>query len=371
MRARDRVRQLLEKMENLLDIDREREKRRRHAAVLDCKQPLPPMRVLFPLAEEPYPIAEIHEDPDKMLFNELLPMYNALLCGDDTLLNIRANYGVGTFVSLYGYEQIILGNSMPWVQHGSLEQAEERILGEKRNFALLDRVLSLQEFYRERLAEFPKCAGEIAVYHCDLQGPLDSLHLTLGSDFYLLLYDEEERILRLMERISQDYVTALAYVRRNTTDDESDGNIIHWSALYRGKALLRNDSATNLSQEFYRKFSLPYESAVAEKLGGASLHYCGKRVPWLDDALEIPGLGAVNVGAVPGWEYDLAYLEEWTDRLRAKALSLIYLQMNPDHVFCEDFKRISRKNANFSIVLEAKDAAEAAILLDRYRTFFS
>ena len=102
MQARDRVRQLLERMEKLLNAEREAEKRRRHAAVLDCAQPVPPVRVLFPLDEEPYTIAEIHEDPDKMLFNELLPMYNALLCGDDSLLNIRANYGVGTFVSLYG-----------------------------------------------------------------------------------------------------------------------------------------------------------------------------------------------------------------------------------------------------------------------------
>lgn len=54
MQARDRVRQLLERMENLLEAELEEEKRRRHTAVLDCAQPVPPVRVLFPLDEEPY-----------------------------------------------------------------------------------------------------------------------------------------------------------------------------------------------------------------------------------------------------------------------------------------------------------------------------
>lgn len=371
MQARDRVRQLLERMENLLEAELEEEKRRRHTAVLDCAQPVPPVRVLFPLDEEPYTIAEIHEDPDKMLFNELLPMYNALLCGDDSLLNVRANYGVGTFVSLYGYGQSILGNNMPWVQHGTLAEAERRVFDSPREDTLLGKIVSLQEFYRERLSEFPKCAREIAVYHCDLQGPLDSLHLALGSEFYLLLYDEEARILRLMEQMSEDYVSALEYVRRNTTDDASDGNLVHWSALYRGKALLRNDSATNLSPEFYRSFSLPFEAEIVRRLGGASLHYCGKRVPWLDDAIGIQGLGALNVGAVPGWDYDLVYLEEWTGRLKDRGMSLIYLQMDENRVFCEDFKRISRKNANFSIVLQAKSAADTGSITERYRAFFA
>ena len=146
MQARDRVRQLLERMEKLLNAEREAEKRRSTPPYSTVHSPS--MRVLFPLDEEPYTIAEIHEDPDKMLFNELLPMYNALLCGDDSLLNIRANYGVGTFVSLYGYGQSILGNNMPWVQHGTLAEAERRVFDSPREDTLLGKIVSLQEFYR-------------------------------------------------------------------------------------------------------------------------------------------------------------------------------------------------------------------------------
>ena len=69
----------------------------------------------------------------------------------------------------------------------------------------------------------------------------------------------------------------------------------HWGILYhRGKILLRDDSAMNLSPELYREYALPYDAELLEQYGGA-VHFCGRGDHYAEALSTAKGLYGVNV----------------------------------------------------------------------------
>lgn len=346
---------LLDRIESLIDEKREKEKLRKAEDIMNSRADFPPIRFLYPYEFTPYSIAEIHEEKWKMMFNELLPYYQSLLVDDDMLPMIRANYGVGTFVSQFGYQQKIVGNTMPWVSHGTLDECVEAM--KNRDEALLDKVLETQEFYREILRRYEKCSKWIRLYHCDLQGPLDNLHLMLGNDLYYMMYDDEDTLKKLLEQISARYVETLKKVRSNIDDIYDDNTIYHWQSLYRGKAVLRNDTAVTISKEMYEKFSLPYEEWISSQIGGASFHYCGKEISYFDSMLKIKGFGTLNIGAVPSMRYNTLFLSDVLGKLRENSSSLNWIELQKADVKQEIAEL--KKFGNFSVVVTVSNVNEA------------
>ena len=53
-----------------------------------------------------YNYGDIFREPEKMLLDELLPIYESAIIKDDRVNVIRANYGVGIIPSLFGLEVV-------------------------------------------------------------------------------------------------------------------------------------------------------------------------------------------------------------------------------------------------------------------------
>ena len=107
--------QILEWLEERIDLDHMAAVNERRIKALQW-EPVdrPPVTFSAPV-EEPlyiYPYSEVYRDPTKMLVNELIGPYatlgyspsifNSVRIKDDFPLQIRANYGVGLSVSLFG-----------------------------------------------------------------------------------------------------------------------------------------------------------------------------------------------------------------------------------------------------------------------------
>src|SRR5512137_462930 len=130
-----RLAALLRQLADTLDPAREQEIANRHQAAL-AYEPVDrlPLVISYPLPPDspwqPYPHHEIFDDPEKMLFNELVSAWDTSivhhsLIGDDLLATIRANFGTVLVASVFGAHIEQVDDNPPWVR--SFRSREELI----------------------------------------------------------------------------------------------------------------------------------------------------------------------------------------------------------------------------------------------------
>jgi len=64
--------------------------------------------------------------------------------------------------------------------------------------------------------------------------------------------------------------------------------------MIRGHAMLRDDSAMNLSPEMFAEFIFPYDQRVLREFGGGGIHFCGKGDHYIERMSDMDGLHTVN-----------------------------------------------------------------------------
>ena len=271
---------------------------RQRAAVLYEPVDRLPMLVHCPVDGWPtFSYREGFYDMEKMLANELAGVWVGTHVGDDRMHTIRANYGVGTIASMFGCEIVLTDdNAMPWCTHLSDEQLDKVLESGEVDIeaGLGARVADTVRFYKAALSEYDKLAACVRVYVCDTQGPFDIAHLVMGPKIYTEIYDNPERVHRLLE------LTADTYIRVTRAQKELTGEGCDWSwhsrVLFRGGVRLCEDTSTNLSTEFYAEFPKRYNERVLGKLGGGWIHYCGNGKQIMHEVLSTPGVRGINFG---------------------------------------------------------------------------
>lgn len=255
---------------------------------------------------EQIPLEVAYENPEKMLYNEILcstmhSSYNSVRIKDDAPLMIRSNHGIGIIASMFGCKSSIFNHQMPWVDHISLDEAKKvfsKGIPDVKN-ALGKKVIETYQYYHERLKAFPKCYKAIRITQPDMQGPYDILHLIIGTEAFLLPYDNAKLAKEMVEIIAKTYVAFRKEVDPLLTDGIHDAVFVHGFCCG-GKVLIKADTATaNLSPEMYKVYEgIPdsYIYAAFEGHGGGSLHYCGKSKPWHKEAVFDKNLRCVNYG---------------------------------------------------------------------------
>ncbi len=272
-----------------------------------------------------FPYEETFNDMEKMMINELIPICESVRVRDDFLPSIRANYGVGILPSLFEAKVKIVNGNMPWVEpYGSVWKIKKLIDKGVPEFkkGLGGRIIETHKYYNEILANFPKCKEAIRIYHPDLQGPFDVAHLLWGPDIYYAVYDEPELLHELLDLITETYIGFLQEIKKDINDEE-EGYVYHWGTLYKGRVVLRNDSAVNLSKEMYEEFVKPYDEKILNAFGGGSMHYCGRADQWIFSMLETRGLQALNFGQPPNLVFGLEFLSKVYYKAREKHIPIV------------------------------------------------
>lgn len=248
------------------------------------------------------------DDVDRLLANQLCSCSDILLHGGGAPLTVRCNYGVGILPTIFGAEPFIMPrdqNCLPNVRH----------LGPDKIPALLKRgvpdlsagyggaVFRAAERFLEVLAPYPKAKRYIHLYHPDLQGPFDVCELLWGSDIFVDLYDETEMVHDLLALVCETYER---FMERWWTlvppggdppggDPSGDGYHYHWTLMHRGRIVLRDDSAMNISPAMYDEFIFPYNQRLFDRLGGGGIHACGRVDHYVDRLARYDGLTFFNM----------------------------------------------------------------------------
>lgn len=297
--VQEKLRQLLSGLEERIDMDHVEKTEQLHLDAIHFREvPFLPLTVIVPAEElgyEAYPYAEAHQDPDKMLYNELLKSFASILTsmelGDWFPYHIRSNHGLGIISSVFGAECRILGDNMPWVEPlGDIEAVLEHIRrGPDFAQGLPAKVLDTHRHFQQRLAEYPKCSRAIRLSQPDLQGPFDNAHLLLGSDIFYQVYDEPEALHEILQAITDAYAAYRRMLEPCLSDMAGAGDMYIHGAIYRGRILIKDDTAViNLSPAQYEEFSGRYNKQLFDAFTG-SLHYCGKPYDWTYTAVSVAG----------------------------------------------------------------------------------
>ena len=242
------------------------------------------------------------ENYDLMLRSEMSKISDALNHKRHNLA-IRANYGTGILSSVFGAEIIMMprkNNTHPTTrQLGDTDRIRKMVDAGKPDLdtGFGKDVFAFAELCREVFSSYPKIQKYVKIYHPDVQGPLDICELLWGGDMFYEMYDDPDFVHEVFSLVTETYADFLdkwyEIIPKNT---EINPHWTNWAYLWhRGTILIRNDSAMNISPEFYREFSVPYDSRLLERFGGGCIHFCGRGDHYIEALSEIPGLYAINM----------------------------------------------------------------------------
>ena len=238
------------------------------------------------------------DDFDAMILQQYGACSLMLAGSSGGIMNVRCNYGSSIIPVLFGAEMYIMDegfNTLPTSRPllGGIDTVRKLIDDGVPNLrtSIAGKVFEMAEIYRQIGERYPKIGKYIPVYHPDMQGPLDICEVVIGSGIFYMLYDYPELIKEFLGVITQSYIE---YIREwYALIPPKSAYSAHWSMLHKGRVMLRDDSAMNLSPAMYLEFVRPYDQMIFDEFGGGAIHFCGQGDHYIEQMSEMDGLGAV------------------------------------------------------------------------------
>lgn len=245
-----------------------------------------------------YNTKEIHFDSEKMFAYGLRDALNAVNGNYGAVPSMRANMGCGIIPSLFGHQQRLFEDKMPWLaDHVKKENIKGKYdfnINDSKEFAAgMEHMEYMTEILREN-----GLGGKVFVYPLDLQGAIDTAHLIYGDELFYSLYDDPEFTHHLLEASCESIEFAMRECFKRI--DKSDELVAHYNFLIMPKETgglkISEDTTTLLSPALIDEFAKPYLHKILEQFGGGYVHYCGKNNHLLDVVFDEPLAWGINFG---------------------------------------------------------------------------
>lgn len=304
----EKVDRLLEFLEENIDEQHCTEALQRHMDAINgkigCKAPL---SVYCNMDHELFPNTEAYNDPEKMLYNELVQagefgsVLNSVIMKDDYPLQIRSDHGVVIMHNLVGGRYTLKEGSTPWAEHVE-SISEYRREWEDKLYdpytGVPGKVIETYHYYADRLSEYPLCKRFIRLSLPDMQGPFSIAASLLGNDIFYEIYDHSDDIHWLLDKITNAYIEFYKIIAPKVNNFTPDGSGTYvMGAIFPGTVLLKEDtSSACLSGDQISEFCTPYNKKISDELGAVSIHYCGRSQPFHHTAYKTPKLRGINFG---------------------------------------------------------------------------
>ncbi len=233
--------------------------------------------IIHELTMEEYPaytVAEIFDDADKMLYNELLQSYIGVKFKDDRMLNVRAQFGPGVIPSMFGCKVTAAETTTwtaPYLDSGKIRRLVEKGMPDI-HAALGTQVFERQEYYKEVLGQYG-LSEYVHQYQADNQSPFDVAEMIWGEEIYPALYEEPRLVHDFLELLTE---TTIAFVeKQKRIINEKPSSTYHWWYKINGGVRCVDDMTVNISPDMYEEFVRPYNEKLFGRFGGGYFHYCG------------------------------------------------------------------------------------------------
>ncbi|MBN1435523.1 MAG: hypothetical protein JW936_00485 [Sedimentisphaerales bacterium] len=264
------------------------------------------------------------EDYEAMLLQQFGLCSEVLATGGDSQLNVRCNYGVVIIPSLFGCELFMMDEKLDTLpgNHplGSIDELRKVVDAGVPDLTggFGGKVFEAAERFMEVLEAYPVLGRNVAVYHPDLQGPIDNAETIWGSEIFYAFYDEPDLVRDFLGLITDTYI---AFMRKWYDLVGLGGEYSHhWGLMHKGRIALRNDSLMNLSPGVYVDFIRPLDQRIFDEFGGGMVHYCGKGDHFVPAMSEMAGLTAINLSQPEMNDMEIIYANTVDKGLKLLAL---------------------------------------------------
>ncbi len=308
---------------------------------------------------QPFPHREIFDNPEKMLFNELVCAFDTSIflhseINDDLPYTIRANFGTVLIASLLGGKVEQRDDNPPWIRHFETEEAFLSIFDrDPSDFSqgICPAVTERYRFYRDVLSGYPNLRKCIRILLPDLQGPLDTVELLRGSSIYEDFITEPERVDWALRLAAQAQVGYARYLKPFLTDGPDHFAHQHATTI-RGNILIRNDSAIMISPEMYSEQVAPHDEFVLKEMGGGGVHSCGRIDYMIPRIFDLPSVRCFDFGQSHLNNLNMVY-----NLAKEKKIALIRIRVNCDDLLSG--KPALKFPTGVSLICEAGSFEEA------------
>lgn len=240
------------------------------------------------------------DDPEQMLLRQLSGCSRLLDEGGGLVMAIRTDYGTGILSSVFGADLFVMDealNTLPTTRplEGGAD-AVRRLLEEGApdlTAGYGGPCLATAEYFIDRLKPYPKISRFVDFFHPDLQGPMDVVELLWGSSVFVDLVDSPDLVHGLLKRITETYSHFMKAWEKIVPP--GSGKASHWGLMHRGRIMLRDDSAMNLSPEMFETFIKPYDQRLLSEFDGGAIHFCGRGDHFIESLSDMDGVYAVNM----------------------------------------------------------------------------
>ena len=220
-----------------------------------------------------YNYLEIHRDREKMFSNGLRDAVLCALGGAEAVPSVRANMGCGVIPTMFGVEQMVFEDKMPWVRghlgKGVLKEMKPGDLSFGGEMAM---AFAHMDYAAQRLN-----GTGCLVFPLDLQGAFDTAHIVYGDDIFTDLYDDPDFVHHLLDLACHSIERGMAECLRHIPG--SDETVAHYNSTAiprsRGGVKISEDTSTLLSGPQINEFVAPYLHRLLRYFGGGYVHYCG------------------------------------------------------------------------------------------------
>jgi len=238
------------------------------------------------------------EDSTAMLLQQFKLCSNVLAAGGNTALNVRCNYGTVIVPSLFDCRLHLMDeilDCLPGNHPLNAEQLDEALAQGVPDIYKNSggKVFRTAERFLEVWENYPVLKRNIALYHPDLQGPIDNAETIWGSSIFYAIYDQPDKVRAMLRLITDTYIAMMDKWIALTGKPERYN--YHWGMMHRGLAALRNDSLMNLSPQVYIDFVRPLDQEIFDRYGGGIVHYCGRGDHFVPAMSEMKGLYALTL----------------------------------------------------------------------------
>lgn len=290
------------------DLERVELGRKRQASVWRGEEPdyipIIPPPIYVPEKEKfpSYNLKEQFYDPEKMLIMHLWELVGRARLPGDAQLSMRANLGTGFVASIFGLNQIIFDDIMPWLkEHLSKEKIlsidpEEINMDFVKDKGLVPTAIEYINFFKEKLD------GKAHVYLSDTQGPLDIAHLVYGDTLFTDIYDDPDFVHHLLRITTNAYISVSKLLKEVIGEPLDSG---YHGPLYMENGGVRccEDTTTLFSRKIFKEFVAPYIAEALKPFGGGWVHFCGSGHQFLEDLLAMPEVKGINFGNPERYDY--------------------------------------------------------------------
>ena len=315
---------------------------------------------------EAYPHHEVFDDPEKMLYNELVSAFETHIAEksrieDDLPCTVRANFGTVAIASQFGGNVEQLEDNPPWINNDDIFDIYEVF----RDRDPLDfdhgwcpRYAERYLFYEQTLKEYPPLDRIVKRVLPDLQGPIDTAELLRGSGIFLDIYDRPDELQDLLNTVTTAQIGFARYLQSHVTDGPEGFSHQHGS-MFPGGVLIRNDTSIMLSPEMYRDNISVHDARVLNELGGGGVHSCGNIMHLVSEYLELPNIHSLDLG-----NPDMNDLDSMYERAREKQTALVRISVPEQEVTSGAV--LDRFPTGMVLFQKAPSQKEARRILDSY-----